>query len=235
MGTQGRSKWTAPEPQPGAPVVTDTGMTGTITEVLPDFPDGDGSIRVAWDGAQSTVVPRRALRIERDRILVRTDAGTEATAQTEVVSGEDEIVVPVVEERVVTETPWRDAGAVRLRVRTEEAPQTVTAAVAREELDIEEVAIGRVLADGEAPALRQEGETLIVPVIEERLVTVKQRVLAREVHITKRIRTETREVTETVRQQRVEIAEDDLANRVHQHGTSPAKGETSEEGVASST
>ena len=84
----------------GAPVITDTGMVGTITEVLPDFPDAAGGARVAWEGAQSTVVPRRALLVEGDRILVRTDGGAHTTAtptQEQTIAKRNELVVPVIE------------------------------------------------------------------------------------------------------------------------------------------
>ena len=79
------------------------------------------------------------------------------------------------------------------------------------------------------PSQRREGDTLIIPVVEERLVMVKQRVLAKEVRISTRSRTETREVTETVRRQRVEIDGGDLADRVRVRGTSPANDATEAE------
>lgn len=225
MAKQQRSKRTGPELRTGAAVETDTGMIGTITEVLPDFPDAAGGVRVAWDGGHTTVVPRRTMSVERDRILVRTDLATRTmeTETRERAAESEEIVVPVIEERLVTDAQWREAGSVTLHLRTEEMPETVEEYVTREELAIEEVAIGRVLADGEVPSQRQEGDILIIPVVEERLVMVKQRVLAKEVRVSKRSRTETREVTETVRRQRVHIDGGDLTDRVHMHGTLPAK------------
>ena len=207
-------------------------MAGRIAEVLTDFPDAEGGVRVAWEGAQSTVVPRRALSVERDRILVRTDGATRTTetaVQGHPVAAGEDLVVPVIEERLVTDTQWREAGSVTLHLRTEELPETVEEYVTREELEIEEVAVGRVLTDGEVPAQRQEGDTLIIPVVEERLVTVKQRVLAKEVRISTRSRTETREVTGTVRRQRVEIDGGDLADRVRVRGISPANDATEAE------
>lgn len=236
MAKQRRTGEHASELRAGAAVETDTGMGGTITEILPDFPDAEGGVRVAWAGGHTTVVPRRALRVERDRILVRTDVETrppETATRERTAAADEEIVVPVIEERLTTEARWRDSGSVALHLRTEEMPETVEEYVTREELDIEEVAVGRVLADGEMPTQRQEGDITIIPVIEERLVMVKQRVLAKEVHISKRSRTETREVTETVRRQRVEIAGGDLADRVRVHGTEPANQVTEAEESAS--
>lgn len=230
MAEQYRDTNATPELRTGAAVATDTGMAGTITEVLPDFPDAEGGVRIAWDGGHTTVVPRRALSVERDRILVRTDVAahtaethTKKATETGRVGAESEdIVVPVIEERLSTDARWREAGSVTLHLRTEEMPETVAEYVTREELEIEEVAVGRLLAEGEMPTQREEGDVTIIPVVEERLVMVKQRVLAKEVRISKRSRTETREVTETVRRQRVEIEGGELADRVRVHGTDPA-------------
>jgi len=83
------------------------------------------------------------------------------------------------------------------------------------------------------PAQRQEGETLIIPVIEERLVMVKQRVLVKEMRVSKRSRTESRQVTEIVRRQRVELDGGELADRVSVRGTDPAHQVTDAEETAS--
>jgi len=236
MAEQSRCTQTGAALRAGAAVETDTGMTGTITEVLADFPDAEGGVRVAWDGAHATVVPRRALVVEHDRIVVRTDTETrtmETGTVERAVVGSEAMVVPVIEEVLTTETPWREAGTVTLHLRTEETPETVEEYVTREELEIAEVAVGRVLADGEVPAQRQEGETLIIPVIEERLVMVKQRVLIKEMRVSKRSRTESRQVTEIVRRQRVEIDRGDLADRVSVRGTDPAHQVTDADETAS--
>lgn len=208
-----------PELRSGVMVATDTGMEGMVTEFLEDFPDAEGGVRVAWAGANTTVVPRRAITVMDGRFIVRTDGSRSAPGTTDEIAAGEDVVVPVIEERLVAETPWKAAGTVHLRLRTEEAAQTVGAEIAREDLEIAEVEIGRVLAAGESPAPRQEGDTLVIPVVEERLVVAKERVLAREVRMTKRTATEHREVTDTVRRQRVEIAGDAPADRIHDHGT----------------
>lgn len=235
MAKQTRGTRAAVALQADAPVVTDTGMTGTVTEVLHDFPDGEGGIRVAWNGGSSTVVPRRAIAVEPDRILVHTDAAHSGTvgSRDRVLTGDEEVTVPVVEERLTTETSWREAGTATVRVRTEDVPERVTAEITREELEVAEVVVERVLAEAEMPTSRQEGEVLVIPVIEERLVITKQRVLTKELHITKRTRTETQEVSETVQRQWVEIDAGDAAARVHPGGILPAREETHEGGGAS--
>ena len=60
----------------------------------------------------------------------------------------------------------------------------------RESVQVERVPINRLVA--EAPASRQEGDTLVVPILEEVLVVEKRLMLMEEVRIT-RTRTEVHE------------------------------------------
>jgi stress response protein YsnF len=66
----------------------------------------------------------------------------------------------------------------------------------RDQLAVEHVPVGRVVAESDMPQMRYEGDTLVVPVFEEVLVVQKQLLLKEEVRIT-RHRTEVR-IPETV-------------------------------------
>ena len=51
-------------------------------------------------------------------------------------------------------------------------------------VEVERVAVGRTLAEGETPPqTREEGDTLIIPVVEEMAVVVKRLVLREEVRL----------------------------------------------------
>ena len=119
------------------------------------------------------------------------------------------------EEILTADTVWREAGIVRLRVRGEAVPQTITREAAHEELYVEEVAVGRELTEGEQLAPRQEGDVLIVPIVEEEVVVTIRRVLAREVRITRRTARESRTVDTTTRRTVVELDPGTLTERVH--------------------
>jgi len=80
----------------------------------------------------------------------------------------------------------------------ESVPVSVPVELAHEELQIQRIPVGRALADGEAAPLRQEGNTLIIPVVEEEVVVLKRRVVREELHITKQRVVERREVGDTV-------------------------------------
>lgn len=98
-----------------------------------------------------------------------------------------EIVVPVVAEELSVERQQVQTGGVRIAKRVHEEEKTVDEPGFAEEVEVKRVPVGRVL---KAPAeVRHEGNTLIVPVMEEILVVEKRLVLKEEIHITRRRRT----------------------------------------------
>ncbi|WP_427912615.1 YsnF/AvaK domain-containing protein [Ramlibacter sp. MMS24-I3-19] len=101
-----------------------------------------------------------------------------------------ELVIPVIEERLDVHREVVDTGrTLRLRKQVEDVQSDVRVPVATEVVDIQRVPVGRVVE--EAPAVRHEGNVIVVPVVEERLVTRKELVLVEEIRLTRR-----REMTE---------------------------------------
>lgn len=101
-----------------------------------------------------------------------------------------ERVIPVVEEtvRVGKRVVERKR---RIAKRTRVDDQYVETPLVQEEAEIKRVPIGKML---EGPvSIRHEGDTTIIPVIEEVLVVEKRLFLKEEIHIVKQ-RTEVREV-----------------------------------------
>ena len=74
-------------------------------------------------------------------------------------------------------------GGVRLVKKVTEHEETVDLPLLRADVQVERVPINRVVL--EAPPSRQEGDTLIVPILEEVLVTEKRLMLKEEVRITR--------------------------------------------------
>ena len=75
---------------------------------------------------------------------------------------------------------------VRVSTTTHVREQQIVEMLARETIDIERVAIGRIVET--TPDIRQEGDVTIVPVMEEVLVLERRLVLMEEVRI-RRVRT----------------------------------------------
>jgi uncharacterized protein (TIGR02271 family) len=97
---------------------------------------------------------------------------------------------------------------VRVRTVVEEMPVTRTEELDRGEIDIERVATERPVET--APAPYMDGDTLIVSVIEERLVVEKRLFVVEELRIRQRTVTETVSVADTLRRTRAVIERDEL-------------------------
>jgi len=94
------------------------------------------------------------------------------------------VVIPVIEEQLQVSTEWVETGRVRVNKQVHEETQTIDVPVTHELIDVERVPINRVV--DEVPLSRQEGDTLILPVVREEVVTTVRLVLVEEVRITRR-------------------------------------------------
>jgi uncharacterized protein (TIGR02271 family) len=97
----------------------------------------------------------------------------------------EQTVVPVVEEELDVRKRRVETGSGARVVKTVEAhEEIVDQPVTREEVSVERVAVNRAV-DGPV-AVRYEGDTMIVPVLEEVLVVEKRLMLKEEIRITRR-------------------------------------------------
>jgi uncharacterized protein (TIGR02271 family) len=74
-----------------------------------------------------------------------------------------------------------ETGRVRVRVVTREYGKMIDVPLTREHVEVERIAIGREVEA--IPPRRQEGDTMIVPVVEEEVVVRRKLVLKEEIHI----------------------------------------------------
>ena len=92
--------------------------------------------------------------------------------------------VPVIEEVADVQVVEVDQGGWRLTKNVSVTEQQVDEELKDFSVQIERRPIGRQLEGSEAPAPRHEGNTLVISVVEEILVTEKRLVLVEEVRIT---------------------------------------------------
>ena len=95
------------------------------------------------------------------------------------------LVMPIMEEQLSVAKRTIATGVVRLHKSVQEYQQTLNETLAVHTFDVQRVVLDRVVDT--APDIRQEGDTTIYPIIEERLVLTKELVLKEELHVTKRI------------------------------------------------
>jgi stress response protein YsnF len=111
----------------------------------------------------------------------------------------DKSRIPIVEERATIEKKVVPTGAVRITSKVAERLEL---------LRFETVAVERVAVDREVdtpPGIRSEGDVLIIPVIEQRLVVEKRWVVTEELHVRRREHVEVVEIPVELRSTQVSV------------------------------
>jgi uncharacterized protein (TIGR02271 family) len=115
----------------------------------------------------------------------------------------ERLTVPLHEEVLEPEVRTAETGRIRVHKRVETVPEELTVEASREEVDIQRVPVNRQVDT--APTPWREGDTLVIPVVEEVIVTETRLVVREEVRITRRRITEQVPVRGTVRREVVDI------------------------------
>ena len=111
--------------------------------------------------------------------------------------------IPIVEERATIDKQVVPTGRVLIKSTVEQHLETVRDELIAQTVDIERVPVGREVDF--PPGIRREGETLIIPVIEQRLVVQKRWFVAEELHVHRRTQSEAVEIPVELRSTRVSI------------------------------
>jgi uncharacterized protein (TIGR02271 family) len=141
--------------------------------------------------------------------MVDRNGGSGAFGASGQAMGEELAAIPLVEERLSVAKRQVESGRVRVRVTVEEHEEIVTEQLMRDDLQIERVP--RNVRLNEVPHVRLEGNTTIVPVVEEVLVVEKALVLVEEIHICRRSVSEDANIPVSVRVERADIERESVA------------------------
>jgi uncharacterized protein (TIGR02271 family) len=127
----------------------------------------------------------------------------ESRLDTHRADAQGDLRIPLAEERLNVQTRPIDLGEIRVHKTVEEVEEVQRGPLNHEEVQIERVKVNRPV---EAPEeRRQEGEWLVIPIMEEVLVVKKQLVVIEEIRIRKQLVAEEHEVRETLRREQVTI------------------------------
>lgn len=119
---------------------------------------------------------------------------------------DERIVLPLAEESLTIGKRIEETGIVRVHKQTTERSETVRFETAQETVSVERVPIGRIV---EGPVeIRQEGDTTVVPVLEEVVVVEKRLMLREEVRITRTRTTVPQERTVVLRKEEAVVERD---------------------------
>ena len=113
----------------------------------------------------------------------------------------DSVAIPIVNEELQVERREMETGRVRIRTVTDERTEIASDRLLHSDVEVDRVPVNRPV--DELPTIREEGDTMIVPVVEERLV--KRLFLVEEVHIRRRVTAEQFEHPVKLRSQRVVV------------------------------
>ena len=89
--------------------------------------------------------------------------------------------VPIVEEVLTVQKHVEDGRQVRVRTIVENRDEVIHDTMRKGVVDVQRVPVGEFVT--EAPRVREEGNVLIVPVVEERLVVERRLFLVEEVRL----------------------------------------------------
>ena len=112
-----------------------------------------------------------ALKADRSTLKVRVLTGAEASPD----------VIPVLEETLRVDRTLRDVDRVLVKTSVQERTEYVDLELRVGDALIERVPVNRMVET--APAIREEGDTIIVPILEEIMIVEKRLVLKEEIHI----------------------------------------------------
>lgn len=137
-----------------------------------------GRLVLRLDSGERVEVPRDLLEQSDDGTYRLPFAFSSLTARGEAVR------IPLVEEKLRVSKRARETGRVRLTKHVDVREEVVDEPLIREEVEVERVPVDRYV-DKPVPT-RTEGETTIIPVMEEVLVVEKRLRLKEELHVTRR-------------------------------------------------
>lgn len=173
---------------------------GVAGSVLPTQ-DGTEALLVQFDDGLRVLVPRALLREQQGQLRLEL-----AAADLDALRGGVARVIPVVAETARVATRVVDTGGVRVQLGSEEYQAVAEASLEQVRAAVTRVPVNRVLDEGApVPEPRQEGDTLIIPLVEEEIVLVKRRVLREELRITRTRETSAFRQSVTLRRNTVSV------------------------------
>lgn len=112
-------------------------------------------------------------------------------------------VIPVIQEEIVVDKYIVEKGKVRVSKRISEHEEIIDEPLFHEEVKVERVPVNKVI--DVSPSVRQEGDILIVPIVEEQVFVQKRLVLVEELRIRKEVVETHKPLKVTLLKEQVEI------------------------------
>ncbi len=190
-----------------ARVVGDGGIRGVVAGPSENAPD---EIAIQLEDGSEISVPSSAFVRQPDGTwYVHTDhPGTFRELRRE--PGE-ETVIPVISEELEVGKRKRPTGKVRVEKGVAEHDESVSMPLTRERAEVRRVLVDKPV--DAPPPVRREGDTIILPIVEEVAVVEKRLVLKEELHIRRHRTTEQHEETVKLKNEYADVRRLDAEGR----------------------
>jgi uncharacterized protein (TIGR02271 family) len=133
---------------------------------------------------------------------------------------EDSMVLPVIAEQLRVGVRRVDTGrGVRIHKTVVEREQRIEQSLLHDAVSVTRVPVDRIVPLSETPVPRQEGDTWIVPILEEVLVLEKRMRIKEEVHITRTAQAQPYLDTVVLRSEQVTVERFDERDQAHVNST----------------
>lgn len=159
------------------------GWQGTLEQPLDTRKSPLTHITVLLENGQRVTVPSTALVRQLDGSYY-LDALSTDLAATDSHVATDSLVIPLVREELDIQKHQVERGRIRFTKTVQEREELVEMPLLHDEVQVERVTINRPI--NEPVSVRYEGDTMIVPILEEVLVVEKRLMLKEELRISKR-------------------------------------------------
>lgn len=123
-------------------------------------------------------------RIE-DQFYKREMTNHQTKISEEEIERPGEIIIPVIEEYAVIDKEIVETGKVKISKRIKEQEQFIDVPLMHEEVSVERVPVNQFIET--RPEIRYEGDIMIIPVVEQRVVLQKQLFLTEELHVRRQV------------------------------------------------
>ena len=184
------------------PVVTGKdGLSGVLLDEMPPHQSND-RVHIELANGSLIDVPASLLAEQADGSYHIPMGPAELTVPSDTLP-RAEAVVPVLAEELVVDKQQVQTGSVRVRKRLHEHEEVVDIPLVKEHIDVRHVRIDREV-DAPLP-IRREGDTTIIPIVEEVLVVEKRLSLKEEIHITRYTRTERHQERVTLHREEAQV------------------------------
>lgn len=170
-------------------VIDENGLRGTIDlTVIPKTGSDSRLVLVRFDDGSQVFADAGTFTELEEGVFAFPGSFAQLIAQTPTNQNKtkferNEIIIPVLAEELKIARQKVLTGGVRVHKTVTERTATISEPTLQEQISVERIPVNQYIS--EPPAVRYEGDVMIVPVLEEVMVVEKRLVLREEIRITK--------------------------------------------------